>query len=331
MEGKYRFDLHFILQEKDAAAGDYIVRARGAWFGNRSISAEVDLEPGIYEVVPKIEARRDPEAPDVHEVVTKLAESNPQKLRQIGISYDLANARGLGELDQEERKQKEEKKKKAAEKKKAENEAADKEKAEFEMWKKEKDEFEAWKREKKQAEEKASGKATQATEQSSESVNTDEKEQPGDNVTRTEDPATAKDSGPAEDEVKSAEENMGTEHKGNKPNPQVDGADVPGDDDQNERMPPEDHDFRNFRGRPPPRRFYREIPRFYRDGPSPGPGPRARSPVDTKSRPWNAVCVLGLRVHSQDSEVTIKLVRPKDVEEGAILDVGGDIAAGATM
>ena len=133
------------------------------------------------------------------------------------------------------------------------------------MWKKEKDEFEAWKREKKQAEEKASGKATQATEQSSESVNTDEKEQPGDNVTRTEDPATAKDSGPAEDEVKSAEENMGTEHKGNKPNPQVDGADVPGDDDQNERMPPEDHDFRNFRGRPPPRRFYREIPRFYRD------------------------------------------------------------------
>jgi hypothetical protein len=332
LEGKYRFDLHFILQEKDAAAGDYIVRARGAWFGNRSISAEVDLEPGIYEVVPKIEARRDPDAPDVHEVVTKLAERNPQKLRQIGISYDLANARGLTELDEQEREQKKEKRRKADEKKKAENEAADKEKAEFETWKKEKDEFEAWKREKKQAEEKAEEKApreaTHGTEHSPESVNTDGKGQPGDNVTRTEDPATAKDSGSGENEVKSVEDNMGTKHT---PNPQVDDVDVPGDDDQDEHMPPEDRELRNFRGRPPPRRFYREIPRFYRDAPSPGPGPRARSPVDTKPKPWNAVCVLGLRVHSQDSEVTIKLVRPKNVEEGAILDVGGDTAAGATM
>lgn len=331
MEGKYRFDLHFILQEKDAAAGDYIIRARGAWFGNRSISAEVNLEPGIYEVVPKIEARRDPNAPDVHEVVTKLAERNPQKLRQIGISYDLANARGLNELDEEERKQKEEKRRKAAERKKAENEAADKEKAEFETWKKEKDEFEAWKKEKKQAEEKVPREATQATEQSSESANTNEKGQPGDNVTRTEDPATAKASGSSEKEVKSSEDNMETKHTDTKPNPQVDDADVPGNDDQNEHMPPEERDLRNFRGRPPPRRFYREIPRYYRDAPSPGPGPRARSPVDTKSKPWNAVCVLGLRVHSQDPEVTIKLVRPKSVEEGAILDVGGDIAAGATM
>jgi hypothetical protein len=48
-------------------------------------------------------------------------------------------------------------------------------------------------------------------------------------------------------------------------------------------------------------------------------------------KPWNAVCVLGLRVYSQDPEVSIKLVKPKDVEEGAILDVDGETAAGATM
>lgn len=141
------------MQDKDAAPGDYIVRARGAWFGNRSISAEVDLEPGIYEVVPKIEARYDVDAPDVHEVVTKLAERNPQKLRQIGVNYDLANARGLAELAEEERKQDQDKKRKIAEDRKKAQEAAEKGKADFEAWKKDRDEFEAWRREKKQSEE----------------------------------------------------------------------------------------------------------------------------------------------------------------------------------
>jgi hypothetical protein len=284
--------------------------------------------------VPKIEARHDPDAPDVHEVVTKLAERNPQKLRQIGINYDIANARGFIESDEEVRKEKEEKRRKAAEKKKAETEAANKEKAEFETWKKEKDEFEAWKRGRKQADEKTSREtvsATQTAEQSPESANTDEKGQPGNNATGNEDPATVKDLGSGEDDVKSAKDNKESKPKEIESNPQVDDADVLGDDDQNEHMLPEDRDLPYLRGRPPPRRFYREIPRYYRDVPSPGPGPRARSPVDTKSKPWNAVCVLGLRVHSQDSEVTIKLVRPKNVEEGAILDVGGDNAAGATM
>jgi hypothetical protein len=36
-------------------------------------------------------------------------------------------------------------------------------------------------------------------------------------------------------------------------------------------------------------------------------------------------------VYSLDPEVSIQLVKPKDVEEGAILDVDGDTAAGATM
>jgi hypothetical protein len=40
--------------------------------------------------------------------------------------------------------------------------------------------------------------------------------------------------------------------------------------------------------------------------------------------------VLGLRVYSQDPKVSIKLIKPKNEEEGAILDVG-DVAAGATM
>ena len=42
------------------------------------------------------------------------------------------------------------------------------------------------------------------------------------------------------------------------------------------------------------------------------------------------VCVLGLRVYSQDSETKITLVKPKNPEEGASLNVD-DAPAGATM
>jgi hypothetical protein len=78
--------------------------------------------------------------------------------------------------------------------------------------------------------------------------------------------------------------------------------------------------------------MYRNAPRsYYGDEPPQEAGTRARSPVDDKPKPWNAVCVLGLRVYSQDPEVSIKLVKPKTLEEGATLDVGGETPAGATM
>ena len=65
IEGQYTFDLHFLLQEAGAEAGDHIVWARGAWSGNRSISADADLKPGCYEVLPKIVAAKNPAKPQV--------------------------------------------------------------------------------------------------------------------------------------------------------------------------------------------------------------------------------------------------------------------------
>jgi hypothetical protein len=52
---------------------------------------------------------------------------------------------------------------------------------------------------------------------------------------------------------------------------------------------------------------------------------------DPRTIPWNAVCIIGLRVYSKDPEVSIKLVRPQYAEEGAALPVDGIIPAGATM
>jgi hypothetical protein len=50
------------------------------------------LEPGIYEAIPKILAEAS-ELPCVEEMI-KLAEGkNPQKLRQIGLRYDLSHAK----------------------------------------------------------------------------------------------------------------------------------------------------------------------------------------------------------------------------------------------
>ncbi|KAJ4312536.1 hypothetical protein N0V94_007393 [Neodidymelliopsis sp. IMI 364377] len=310
LAGKYTFDLHFVLQEKDAAPGDYIVRARGAWFGNRSISAEVELVPGVYEVLPKIEAKRDSEVPDVHEVVMKLTERNPQKLRQIGLNYDIANAKGIGESSEDEVRQREQKKKKAAEKKKKETDEAEKEKADFEAWKKEeREEYEAWRRQKKsstknvkaeetesQADETKANELVKNEYVSASSAEVKERTPIGD-VTGVRDITTNADTVSEAEEkklkgdfsgteliTKAVELESGDENKANsdeKAKPTVEAGALP--------------------------------------------------PTNDKPNPWNAVCVLGLRVYSQDPEVSIRLVKPKNVEEGAILDVNGDTAAGATM
>jgi hypothetical protein len=57
LEGQYDFELHFVLQQ--IGSDEHICRVRRVrdW-ENRSVSCEVDLEPGTYEVLPKITATR---------------------------------------------------------------------------------------------------------------------------------------------------------------------------------------------------------------------------------------------------------------------------------
>lgn len=62
LDGQYKFRIHFVLQQAGATAGEHIVHARCTSSGDRSISAEVDLPPGIYEVLSQIKAVRDAEA-----------------------------------------------------------------------------------------------------------------------------------------------------------------------------------------------------------------------------------------------------------------------------
>ncbi|KAF2713281.1 cysteine proteinase [Pleomassaria siparia CBS 279.74] len=297
LKGKYRFDLHFLLKDENSTAGEHIVRARGAWFGNRSISAEVDLEPGKYEVLPKIVAQRSSKALEVHDVVRKLADRNPQKLRQIGMNYDIANAKGVIELTEEEKKKKETKAKEA-------KEAEEKEKTEFEQWKKEKKEQKE--KEKKEQEEKekkikakeeAEKEKTEFEQWKKDKKEQEEKERKDDpkTVTSTETAvASAKPGQTTKDKVSTTTQNAAKDEL-----PQVGG---------------------NAEG---PSSVYGDA--------APQPAANAPAPAENKQNPWNAVCVLGLRVYSKDPEVSIKLVKPKNAEEAAVLATDGSMPAGATM
>lgn len=330
------------------------MRARGAWFGNRSISAEVDLDPGLYEVVPKLVARRDADSPDVHEVVTKVAERNPQKLRQIDLAYDIANAKGIIEVSEEEKKRKEAKQKEVSEKKKKEKEAAEKDEADFEARKKdEKAEYEAWKKEKQRLGRQVNPDADEPGNTDSKSnsldikdtfasIAEDEMVKLAEGAANSSVTETTTDVSAEAQELKSANALSEADLASKAAGFSVDDAATPSDGDEAEHTPNEGPDnYSRYssravsRGQRLPPQLHRYEPQvYYEDDPTEGVGPGDpldRLPVDERPKPWNAVCVLGLRVYSQDPEVSIKLLKPKSVEEGAVLDVGGETAAGATM
>jgi hypothetical protein len=222
LEGQYTFNLNFLLQEEDAPAGEHIARARGsASDGDRSVSVEVELEAGRYEVLPKIVPFEIRGKPAVEDVVKGLAEKQPQKLRQIGLNYDLAHAKGDSESEDR----------------------------------------------------MGEGRAmTEETENQQTCV--------------PEDPNSAYEAYPST------------------------GASAPQAEAQNGEWITEEED--SARHTPPAKAVKKSRP-------------------GNKCALWNAVCVIGLRVYSKGAGVSITFARPRDAEEGAVLDVDGATPAGATM
>ena len=73
---------------------------------NRSASTELDLEAGQYLVMIKITAFRDKSKSMPEEIVKKTCQTRPEKLMAVGLSYDLAHAKGHlkdSELERKER------------------------------------------------------------------------------------------------------------------------------------------------------------------------------------------------------------------------------------
>ena len=105
LEGQYRFSLQFRVDcEGDE---EYLVRSRGAYFMDRAVSVDLDIEPGTYSVLMKITAERDTDATTPDQVIKDKCKDAPEKLIQTGLAYDLAHAKGKYKESAEEKKERE--------------------------------------------------------------------------------------------------------------------------------------------------------------------------------------------------------------------------------
>ncbi|KAJ5759285.1 hypothetical protein N7520_006441 [Penicillium odoratum] len=118
LAGEYSFVLKFRVQKEGDE--DYMVRSHSSHLMGRSVNAEINLDPGRYHVLMKITAFRDEDIEPTDEIVRRLASTRREKLVQVGLSYDLAHAKGLVRETEQERYEQE--RRKAHERKKLRDE-----------------------------------------------------------------------------------------------------------------------------------------------------------------------------------------------------------------
>ncbi|KAL9604627.1 MAG: hypothetical protein Q9219_000347 [cf. Caloplaca sp. 3 TL-2023] len=92
LEGQYTFQLNFRL-EKDGDES-FVVRSHSNYSMSRSVSTDMELKPGTYSVLMKITAKRWTGDLTPDQVVRNSCMERPEKLIQVGLSYDLAHAKG---------------------------------------------------------------------------------------------------------------------------------------------------------------------------------------------------------------------------------------------
>lgn len=135
LQGQYGFKLQFRVQ-KAGEEEDYIVRSNVDYYMTRSVSTDITLEAGSYFVLMKITATR-MGGPSMEEVISNHAEQMRDKLIQVGLSYDIAHAKGVIVETEKEKQQREsgEKAKAAAVREKLKDEARQRKEK---QWKKDK-------------------------------------------------------------------------------------------------------------------------------------------------------------------------------------------------
>ncbi|PSS20630.1 hypothetical protein M430DRAFT_66307 [Amorphotheca resinae ATCC 22711] len=117
LEGQYSFQLSFRVHK--AGEEDYIVQSHGNYSMRRSVTVELELEPGEYHVLMRVEAEKNDHAFPVEQALRNNVKARRNKLLRIGLAYDLAYAKGqIKETDEERKVRKElEAKKKSQERK----------------------------------------------------------------------------------------------------------------------------------------------------------------------------------------------------------------------
>lgn len=109
LEGEYDFTLQFRLEKEGEE--DYIVRSSTNYMMSRSVNTDITLDAGKYSVLVKVTAFRRKNVDSPEDVVRYNASRRREKLVQIGLSYDLAHTKGVAmetETEKRERLEREE-------------------------------------------------------------------------------------------------------------------------------------------------------------------------------------------------------------------------------
>ncbi|KAK7423888.1 hypothetical protein QQX98_000759 [Neonectria punicea] len=343
LKGQYDFTLQFLLKPLNSTTPICQVRSVHAW-DRRSINCEIHLDPGTYEVVPNITAERDDERPTVEKVVKANADDNPQKLRQVGLQYDLAHAKG-GVLDEDEEVQKrraEEKKKRLKQKKKAQR-VIQVEEAMRRM-----EEVVVQMRKEIARSSHGDGENKDKEEATTEKKGVDEKDSKAEAKSSKSTPGIS-----PEESFKTAAEAQPKEDTSPrlKPEPESSTLDSTNENEDNRKedpVPPSTSQGPITKPANNPLENDAPNPNIKDDPTLPAPKtndePNGDSSSDSssdsdsdsdsgsdisslsggpllpkKKKPWNAVCVLGLRVYAQHTEIKVRLEEQDSKEEGSSL------------
>jgi hypothetical protein len=99
LDGQYRYYLDFLLRPEGSKVP--LLEAKGFHSTDRrSVNCEIHLQPGRYEVFPRVTADKRNWIKPVEQVLKNYAQNNPAKLRQVGLQYDRAHAKA-GVLDED--------------------------------------------------------------------------------------------------------------------------------------------------------------------------------------------------------------------------------------
>lgn len=350
LQGQYSFRLHFRLHYEDRPdAEDYIVRSHGNYFMKRSVSVELpDLPSGNYTVYLKVTGQRDQEQPSVEEVVKRESKGRVEneKLAQVGYAYDLAHSKAWEHMDKVAKIRKQRDQQKASSCRQQERRRQwERRHISREVTKKQKQkngEKKERKRElkKKAAEEKQATVVEPTVESKQKADDVEEKDSLAASIdaidvgkiSLNDDGSDSDSSGSPTDTPKSEEASIFPSDEKKEDVPPISGAPPAADepkpvaDTEEKTAPAEDTaaaEESDGDSSDSPVEDWEELyssddytrkPRQF-----PYPSPAARDDYDTEEEkmpaPWNAVCIVGIRVYSKDSELELLTVM-----EGGELD-----------
>lgn len=303
---------------------DYMVRSHNSHFMGRSVNAEIDLDPGRYHVLMKITAFRHEDQESTEEIVRRLASSRREKLVQVGLSYDLAHAKGLvADTDQERWDQE---RRKAGERKKLRDET--KERLQKEWIRERKLAARQQRQEARHVRQRPRGpsfdrspdrgpippqilneRATQSPTDvaSISSEGSDRRPTPSGSV------PTIQFNG-----LHARHASGSRRRRTDSPRPSLTTRFATGNLDSTDLELLEGFEFDSDLDMPPEESYIKNTPPF----------PLADEPA---TDPWNAVCVVGLRVYSHDPKLSLEVVRPIPEDDSEAPLDRDDPAASATL